>query len=75
MNTPISQMAIDCHWLRRTIDSSRVTDPYVMMCTHIVREGDDCIGPFLDDVETSCRLWEAKERLRARYERSERPLT
>jgi hypothetical protein len=74
VNARIPRMAIDCQYLRRSIDSSRTADPYVMMCTHIVREGDDCVGPFLDDVETDCQLWEANERLRARYERSERPL-
>jgi hypothetical protein len=67
-------MAIDCEWLRRTIDSSRTADPYVMMCTHIVRDGADCVGPFLDDVETDCRLWEANDRLRARLARPEQPL-
>ena len=67
-------MAIDCEWLRRTIDSSRTADPYVMMCTHIVRDGADCVGPFLDDVETDCRLWEAIDRLRARLARPEQPL-
>jgi hypothetical protein len=74
VNPRIPRMAIDCQYLRRSIDSSRTTDPYVMMCMHIVREGEDCVGPFLDDVETNCRLWEVNERLRARYERSERPL-
>ena len=65
MTPRIPPMAIDCQWLRRTIDSSRTADPYVMMCMHIVREGDDCVGPFLDDVETDCKLWEANERIRA----------
>ena len=56
-------MAIDCQWLRRTIDSDRVNDPFVMLCTHIVRDGRECIGPFLEDVETSCGLWEPNARL------------
>jgi hypothetical protein len=51
-------MAIDCQWLRRTIDSSR-PDPFVTLCTHIVRDGEDCVGPFLEDVETGCGLWSA----------------
>ena len=50
-------MAIDCQWLQRTIESSRL-DPYVMRCTHIVRDGKDCVGPFLEDVETACGLWD-----------------
>jgi hypothetical protein len=61
-------MAIDCRWLRRTIDSSR-PDPYVMLCQHIVREGDDCIGPFLEDVETDCGLWSPNEQARNRAQR------
>lgn len=50
-------MAIDCQWLKRSLDSSR-RDPYAMCCTHIIREGEDCVGPFLEDIETSCRLWD-----------------
>ena len=29
-----------------------------MLCTHIVRDDKDCIGPFLEDIETECGLWE-----------------
>ena len=50
-------MAIDCQWLKRSIDSAR-RDPYAMSCMHIIREGEDCVGPFLEDVETACRLWD-----------------
>ena len=53
-------MAIDCQWLRRTIDSSR-PDPFVTLCTHIVRDGEDCTGPFLEDIETNCGLWTPAE--------------
>ncbi len=49
-------MAVDCRWLHRTIEPGR-PDPYVMLCQHIVREGENCIGPFLEDVETDCGLW------------------
>ena len=59
------QMAIHCRWLRRTIDSSR-PDPFVTLCMHIVREGEDCVGPFLEDMETDCGLW-------TRAEAGERP--
>jgi len=62
------KMAFECQWLRRTIDSSR-PDPYVMLCTHIIRDGKDCVGPFLDDVETNCRLWDPNEAARARVKR------
>lgn len=54
------RMAISCRWLRRTIDSSR-QDPFLTLCTHIVREGEDCVGPFLEDVETGCGLWTRAE--------------
>lgn len=64
----LPRFAVDCQWLRRTIDSSR-TDPYVMICGHIVRDGQDCVGPFLEDVETNCGLWDPNERARARAER------
>lgn len=30
----------------------------VNLCRHIVREGMDCVGPFLDEAETACGLWE-----------------
>ena len=54
---PQIHMAIECLWLKRSLDSSR-RDPYAMCCTHIVREGEECIGPFLEDIETPCGLWE-----------------
>lgn len=63
---PLTHMAIDCQWLRRTIDSSRSADPFRMLCTHIVRDGRDCVGPFLEDMETGCLLWEPNERVVAR---------
>lgn len=62
------RLAIDCRWLRRTIDSSRL-DPYVMLCNHIIREGKDCIGPFLENLETDCGLWDPNEAAQARMAR------
>ena len=59
-------LAIDCRWLRRTIDSGHAQSPFRTICTHIIRDGKDCIGPFLEDMETECRLWEPNERLAAR---------
>jgi hypothetical protein len=29
-----------------------------MVCQHPVREGLECVGPFLEDLVTSCGLWE-----------------
>jgi len=57
------RLAVDCLWLRRTLDTKRTEDPFLMLCTHIVRDGHDCIGPFLENIETSCQLWEPNERL------------
>jgi hypothetical protein len=64
----LPQLAVDCQWLRRTIDSSR-TDPYAMLCQHIVRDGQDCVGPFLEDVETECGLWQPNDQARERASR------
>ena len=33
----------------------------VNLCTHIIRDGRDCVGPFHDDHETHCGLWEPKD--------------
>lgn len=66
MNRTPKRLAIDCRWLRRSIDSSRVQSPFRTLCTHIVRDGQDCVGPFLEGMETSCGLWEPDERLAAR---------
>jgi hypothetical protein len=51
-------LAIQCRFLRRTIDSNRLEGPVVTLCTHPVRDGFDCVGPFMDDLPTSCGLWE-----------------
>ncbi len=58
-------LAIDCLWLRRTIDSSQKQNPFQTLCTHIIRDGKDCIGPFLEQMETACMLWEPNARMRA----------
>lgn len=51
------RFATDCRFLQRTFDSSRI-DSFVTRCRHIVRDGTDCVGPFLDEAETACGLWE-----------------
>jgi hypothetical protein len=60
------RLAVDCRWLHRTLDSSVHDDPYRMICQHIVREGAKCVGPFLENIETECQLWEPNQRLAAR---------
>lgn len=42
-----------------TLDSKRIGG-VVNICQHVVRDGSDCVGPFLDDTETACGLWEPK---------------
>jgi hypothetical protein len=54
----LARLAADCLHLRRTIDSSRSDGPLICLCAHPVRDGFDCVGPFLDDTETGCGLWE-----------------
>jgi hypothetical protein len=48
-----------CAFLRVTLDS-RQPGGLSNLCTHIVRDGMSCIGPFLDDHETTCGFWELK---------------
>ncbi|MCC6236652.1 MAG: hypothetical protein IT299_03650 [Dehalococcoidia bacterium] len=64
MPDPNVHMAIDCLWLRRTIDSSQKQNPFQTLCSHIIRDGKDCVGPFLEQMETPCLLWEPNARLR-----------
>ena len=53
-------LAVDCRYLRRTLDASRVDGPIVCICDHPVRSGFDCVGPFIEDLPTECGLWEAR---------------
>ncbi len=49
-----------CLYLRMTLDSNKIGG-VVNICTHIIRDGRECVGPFLDDTETSCGIWEMKQ--------------
>jgi hypothetical protein len=51
------QLAVHCQFLKRSIDSGRV-EQVATTCMHPVREGKECVGPFLEDLTTSCGLWE-----------------
>jgi hypothetical protein len=58
MTTPrddSEHLAIHCAHLIRP--SGRSMNP-VMLCGHPVRDGQECIGPFLHDLPTDCGLWE-----------------
>jgi hypothetical protein len=50
--------AARCVFLRMTMGSTPGGN-LVNLCQHIVRDGRECVGPFLDDTETACGLWEA----------------
>lgn len=56
---PRPRFAARCTHLRVTMGAPG--GGLVNICRHIVREGRPCVGPFLDDTETACGLWERKE--------------
>ena len=58
----IRKLAVDCQWLHRTLAVGDPEDPYRMLCMHVIRNGDNCVGPFLENLETDCLLWEPSER-------------
>ena len=57
--TDSPRYAARCAFLRMTLDSKQM-GIVVNLCEHIIREGSECVGPFLDDTDTHCRLWEEK---------------
>jgi hypothetical protein len=59
---PEFRYAAQCKYLRTTLDSERRGE-LLNLCQHIVREGSECVGPFLEDSETDCGLWEYRPRL------------
>jgi hypothetical protein len=50
------QYAARCRYLRVTLGTPGGN--LLNLCQHIIREGRECVGPFLDDHETDCGLWE-----------------
>ena len=52
-----NQLAARCVYLKQTINKER-HEP-MALCSHPIREGLECIGPFLEDLATDCGLWEA----------------
>jgi hypothetical protein len=54
---PPQPLAAHCQYLSRPAGFDR-REPQ-LSCTHPVREGRECIGPFLEDLTTNCGLWEA----------------
>ena len=51
--------AARCQYLQMTM-GTKAGDGLVNLCRHIIRDGMTCVGPFLDDTETTCGLWELK---------------
>jgi hypothetical protein len=61
MEPEYERFAARCRYLKMTLDS-RHKGEVMNLCLHIVRDGSRCVGPFLDDTETNCGLWEPSER-------------
>ena len=55
-----TRFAAKCAYLQMTMGSHRLGQGLINICRHIIRDGRECVGPFLDDNETTCGLWEPK---------------
>ena len=53
--------ATRCRYLRVTM-GKEAGGNLVNLCQHIIRDGSLCVGPFLDETETHCQLWELHPR-------------
>lgn len=53
------RLAADCRYLQMTFGSSP-EQGLINLCRHLIRDGSPCVGPFLDETETHCGLWEEK---------------
>ena len=56
---PALRLASKCLYLRTTLGNAPEAG-LLNLCTHIIRDGRECVGPFLDDHETTCGLWEPR---------------
>ncbi len=54
---PDHRYAARCRYLQVTM-GPRAGSGLLNLCRHIIRDGRECVGPFLDDTETSCGIWE-----------------
>jgi hypothetical protein len=50
-------LAVHCQYLRRAIAPGQA-ESILTLCQHPIREGKECVGPFLEDLATNCGLWE-----------------
>lgn len=58
---PVSELPLAprCAFLRTTLGSEPGSG-LLNVCRHIVRDGSECVGPFLDDTPTTCGLFEPR---------------
>ncbi len=54
------RFATQCLYLQVTMGHHRDGQGLVNLCRHIIRDGMECVGPFLEEHETTCGLWEAR---------------
>lgn len=52
-------LAQRCIFLRTTLGAEPGSG-LLNICKHIVRDGSECVGPFLDDTPTTCGLFEPR---------------
>jgi hypothetical protein len=52
-----THLAVHCLHLKRAFEGTRF-EYHQTLCQHPVRDGKECVGPFLDDLTTGCGLWE-----------------
>jgi len=57
-----ARLAARCAFLQVTMGNHRLGEGLINTCRHIIRDGRLCVGPFLDDTETTCGLWERRHR-------------
>ncbi len=62
------RLAARCRHLKMTM-GARPGAGLVNLCQHIVRDGMECVGPFMDDYSTACGFWEPAPRQEAVLER------
>lgn len=60
-----TRFAAKCAYLQMTMGRHRLGQGLINLCRHVVRDGAECVGPFLDDTETTCGLWEPRVDARA----------
>ena len=56
---PAPRYAAQCRYLQMTFGNTPDAG-LLNICRHVIRDGSICVGPFLDDTETHCGLWEEK---------------